>query len=126
MVSGKYFNRGVKALDSPDIGRVVRETPDKIVVFGERNSRYDIPISEINQVGANVLINLNLAEIEEKYSVNREDPLPTSRKDPWGSDYFFDPDYRINGVMWPVVGSFGPNRVGPNQYDSDDIYYIVD
>lgn len=86
MVSGKYFNRGVKALDSPDIGRVVRESPDKIVVFGDKNTRYDIPISEINQVGANVLINLNLAEIEEKYSVNREEPLPTSRRDPWGSE----------------------------------------
>jgi hypothetical protein len=30
MTSGKYFNRGVKALDAPDIGHVVRETPDKI------------------------------------------------------------------------------------------------
>ena len=34
MTSGKYFNKGVKALDAPDIGHVVRETPDKIVVFG--------------------------------------------------------------------------------------------
>ena len=56
MVSGKYFNRGVKTLDNPDIGHVVRETPDKIIVFGEKGKRYDIPISEIKQVGANVLI----------------------------------------------------------------------
>jgi hypothetical protein len=34
MTSGKYFNKGVKALDPPDISHVVRETPDKIVVFG--------------------------------------------------------------------------------------------
>ena len=41
--------------------------------------------------------------------------------DPWGSNYFFDPDYRINGVDYVVVGSFGPNKVGQNLYDSDDV-----
>ena len=35
MTSGKYFNNGVKALDAADIGHVVRETPDKIVVLME-------------------------------------------------------------------------------------------
>jgi hypothetical protein len=37
LVSGKYFNKGVKALDEPNLGHVVRETPDKIVVFGGKN-----------------------------------------------------------------------------------------
>jgi len=36
LVSGKYFNKGVKALDEPNLGHVVRETPDKIVVFVEK------------------------------------------------------------------------------------------
>jgi general secretion pathway protein G len=45
--------------------------------------------------------------------------------DPWGNPYFFDPDYRINGVFEKVVGSFGPNGVGRNRYDSDDIYVLV-
>ena len=45
MTTGKYFNRGVIALDSPYIGHVVRETYDKIVIFGEGNDRYDIPKS---------------------------------------------------------------------------------
>jgi hypothetical protein len=85
LTSGKYFNKGVKALDSPDIGHVVRETPDKIVVFGGKDERYDIHVSEIQQVGANVLIGLPIKEIVSKYKVNREDPLPTSRKDPWTS-----------------------------------------
>lgn len=53
MTSGKYFNKGVKSLDSPDMGHVVRETPDKIIVFGGKDERYDIPISEVQQVGAN-------------------------------------------------------------------------
>jgi len=45
--------------------------------------------------------------------------------DPWGMPYFFDSDYRINGVNKIVVGSFGPNREGRNMYDNDDIYVIL-
>ena len=67
MVSGRYFNRGVKTLDNPDIGYVVRETPDKIIVFGGKGNRYDIPLSKIQQVGANVLIGLPFSELERKY-----------------------------------------------------------
>ena len=85
MTSGKYFNKGVKALDAPDIGHVVRETPDKIVVFGGGDERYDIPISDIQQVGANVLIGKKIYDIVTKYKVDRKEPLPTSRKDPWTS-----------------------------------------
>lgn len=86
MTSGKFFNKGVKALDAPDIGHVVRETPDKIVIFGGKQERYDIPIKEIQQVGANVLIGLPFSEIVKKYAVSRKEPLPTSRKDPWPSN----------------------------------------
>ena len=46
-------------------------------------------------------------------------------KDPWGSDYFFDPDYDINGKDFAVVGSFGPNKVGKNLYDFDDIILVL-
>jgi len=45
--------------------------------------------------------------------------------DPWGQNYFFDPDYRVNGTMFPVVGSFGPNARGVNEYDEDDIVVIL-
>ena len=51
----------------------------------------------------------------------RELPL-----DPWGSSYFFDPDYRVEGVMRVAVGSFGPNRQGRNLYDADDLYVLLD
>jgi hypothetical protein len=78
MTSGKYFNRGVLALDSPYIGHVIRETEDKIVVFGERNDRYDIPKSEIQMTSRNVLIGLNLDGIAKKYKVKHNDPLPTT------------------------------------------------
>lgn len=90
MTSGKYFNKGVKALDAPHIGHVVRETPDKVIVFGGKQERYDIPIKEIQQVGANVLIGLSFSEIVAKYAVSRKEPLPTSRKDPWPSPDYVD------------------------------------
>ena len=85
MTSGKYFNRGVMALDSPHIGHVVVETDDKIVVFGGGKDRYDIPISEIQTTGRNVLIGLNLNDIINKYKVSREAPLPTHRQVPWAT-----------------------------------------
>ena len=47
-------------------------------------------------------------------------------QDPWGNNYFFDPDYQIDGLNYAVLGSFGPNGVGPNLYDADDIYIILD
>lgn len=90
MTSGKYFNKGVKALDEPNVGYVVRETPDMIIVFGGKNERYDIPIKEIEQVGANVLIGLKSGDLD-RYAVPRDAPLPAGRKDPWGgSDNLVD------------------------------------
>jgi sporulation protein YlmC with PRC-barrel domain len=78
MTTGKYFNRGVMALDSPYIGHVIRETEDKLVIFGEKNDRYDIPKSQIQTTGRNVLIGLKLDEIAKKYKVKHDDPLPTT------------------------------------------------
>ncbi|MGI0049998.1 MAG: hypothetical protein ACREAW_10695 [Nitrososphaera sp.] len=76
MVSGKYFNKGVKALDSPHVGHVVRETSDKIVVFGEGDDRYDIPTSAIRFAAGNVLVDLPFYEIVRKYKVDRKEALP--------------------------------------------------
>ncbi len=48
---------------------------------------------------------------------------PSVPLDPWGNNYFFDPDYEIpkNGPKFPVIGSYGPNGTGKNNYDSDDV-----
>jgi hypothetical protein len=78
MTSGRFFNRGVMVLDSPYIGHVIKETKDKIIVFGQGNVRYDIPKSVIQMTGRNVLIGLNLLEVVNKYRVMRDEPLPTS------------------------------------------------
>jgi len=53
-------------LDAPYIGYVARETQDKLVVFGEQNKRYDIPKTEIQTTGRNVLIGLNISDIDLK------------------------------------------------------------
>jgi adenylate cyclase len=86
LTSGKYFNKGVKALDAADVGHVVRETEDKIIVFGKKGERFDIPIGEIQQVGANVLIGLHLSDIVDRYKVERKEPMPPGRKEPWPSE----------------------------------------
>ena len=52
--------------------------------------------------------------------------MPT---DPWGNNYFFDPDYDIgsSSTQWAaVVGSFGPNGSGQNVFDSDNIIQILE
>jgi hypothetical protein len=85
VTSGKYFNKGVKALDSPHVGHVVRETDDKIVVFGGGDDRYDIPKSEIKFTSGNVLIDLPMYDIAKRFKISREVPLPTGKAttDPW-------------------------------------------
>jgi len=51
--------------------------------------------------------------------------------DPWGYEYFFDTDYLIDidgdGSDEYVValGSYGPNGVGNNVYDDDDVVYVI-
>jgi hypothetical protein len=79
VTSGKYFTKGVKALDAVDVGHVVKEITDKIIVSGKKGERYDIPIREIQQVGANVLVGLHMSDIINRFMVNREEPLPPSR-----------------------------------------------
>lgn len=50
-------------------------------------------------------------------------------KDPWGNNYFFDTNYDIpptgDNIFGAVIGSYGPNGVGNNLYDGDDIIDIL-
>ncbi len=56
--------------------------------------------------------------------------------DPWGNKYFFDTDYQLTTDNKPcngnagchnsaVVGSFGPDGIGQNLYNADDIIKII-
>ncbi len=79
MIAGKYFNRNVLALDDKHIGQVIRETPDKIVVIGDQNKRYDILLYGIKLVSKNVLVRLNIIQIEQKYRAKRNASLPNGK-----------------------------------------------
>jgi len=47
--------------------------------------------------------------------------------DPWGTHYFLDTDYSIpsTGPDFVVLGSYGPNGQGNNNYDDDDVRLIL-
>jgi general secretion pathway protein G len=51
--------------------------------------------------------------------------IATVPRDPWGKDYFFVPDYPVGGRSCAVVGSFGPNQRGKNEYDDDDVIVVL-
>ena len=88
-------------------------------------------IGNVNTVGANEVWDLSsgsagLVATDGNFP-NWQGPymrvMPT---DPWGSNYFFDTDYMVGGQNKVAVGSFGPNKVGPNVYDSDNVLLYLD
>jgi hypothetical protein len=54
----------------------MKETGDKIVIFGSFGYRFDLPKSKIKEVGRNVILNMDVNELM-KYKVDRDAPLPT-------------------------------------------------
>ena len=77
---GKYpnslFNKGIRANNEDDLGHIMKETKDRIVVFGYSNQRFDIPKFHIIAVGRNVILDINFPDIF-KYEVDRNAPLPS-------------------------------------------------
>jgi hypothetical protein len=71
------FNKGVRVLNEDHVGHVMKETDDKIVIFGDYNYRFDVPKSRIKEVGRNVILNMDFSELASKYKVDRNAPLPT-------------------------------------------------
>jgi hypothetical protein len=69
------FNKGVRVLNEDHVGHVMKETDDKIVVFGSFGYRFDVPKSKIKEVGRNVILNMDINELL-KYKVERYAPLP--------------------------------------------------
>lgn len=53
------------------------------------------------------------------------DPATGKFLDPWGTPYFMDYGYNVNGKWCVVVGSAGPNGSGTGFSDPDNIYVIV-
>ena len=87
-------------------------------------------IDQVQTVGSNEIWNLNAPEAgitstDGNFPLWNGPYMAIVRPDPWGHDYFYDSDYKVNGENRVVVGSFGPNGVGPNLYDADDIIKIL-
>ncbi len=75
-------------------------------------------IENLNLANAGLVIFTNATDFPNWNGPYFEPSVPL---DPWRNNYFFDPDYEIQGNRVPVIGSYGPNGVGLNQYDSDDV-----
>ena len=69
------FSKGVKILNEDFVGFIMKETTDKIVVFGNYVQRYDIPKSKTYEVGDNIILNMNIKEFES-YEVDNYASLP--------------------------------------------------
>ena len=72
----KEFNKGVRVLNEDHVGHIMKETDDKIVIFGSFGYRFDVPKSEIKEVARNVILNMDIDGLT-KYKVDRNAPLPT-------------------------------------------------
>jgi general secretion pathway protein G len=88
-------------------------------------------IGQVNNGGANEVWDLSAASAgivatDGAFSDWDGPYMSAMPDDPWGNPYFLDTDYTIGGVDRIVLGSFGPNGVGPNIYDSDDVRKLLD
>ncbi|MFL6495463.1 MAG: hypothetical protein ACJ703_03445, partial [Nitrososphaera sp.] len=76
---GKYpkdlFNKTL-IVNEQEMGRVVKETNDQVVVFSDSgNLRFDIPKSKITLSGGSVVV----GEPLEQYAVDRDAPMPVDK-----------------------------------------------
>jgi hypothetical protein len=58
------------------VGHVMKETTDKIVVFGHGDSKFDIPKSRTIAVDRNIILDMDFPEIFD-YKVDRNALVPT-------------------------------------------------
>ncbi len=109
--------------------QVLKDIEGAFIALGTNTLRWPGPVS-IGQTSGQEIENLNLANAGLVTFTNATDfpnwngPYISSVPlDPWGTHYFFEPDYNIPGgpSQVPVIGSYGPNGVGKNLYDSDDV-----
>ena len=70
------FNKGVRVLNEDHVGHVMKETDDKVVIFGSFGYRFDVPKSKIKEVGRNVILNMDIDELMG-YKLDRDAPLPS-------------------------------------------------
>lgn len=72
------FNKGVRTQYEDHIGHVMKETEDKIVVWGHYDWRFDIPKSKIIAVGMDTILGMDYEDVFQ-YEVDRHAPLPSGQ-----------------------------------------------
>lgn len=87
-------------------------------------------VDELTETGSNEIWDLSvqeagLVDTDGLFGGWNGPYIGTIPLDPWGNNYFWDSDYELDGRDHVVVGSFGPNGVGQNLYDSDDIVKVL-
>jgi general secretion pathway protein G len=128
IVSSSYAKRAKVAEATCDIDMIYKAIVVLEIDTGQWPGHQTI--SQINKAGANEVWDLSVGAaglvITDGNFPDWDGPyLPSVPKDPWGNDYFLDTDYQIKGVDYIVLGSFGPNGVGQNLYDDDDVIKII-
>lgn len=73
--------------------------------------------------------NAGLVQTDGNFSNWNGPYIKSVPEDPWGNNYFYGTDYDIDPSAGTrnvtAIGSFGPNGVGQNIYDSDNIIEIL-
>jgi hypothetical protein len=69
------FSKGVKVLNEDFVGFIMKETKDKIVIFGNYVQRYDIPKSRTYEAEGHIILNMDVNEFVT-YEVDNYTSLP--------------------------------------------------
>ncbi len=91
--------------------------------IGETNNGANNEIENLNSVSSGLVAN----DTGTPYSNWNGPYMDAVPLDPWGTNYFLDTDYEIpsGGSKFVVLGSYGPNKVGKNIYDNDNVRLIL-
>ena len=114
----KKIQRAVQDLGH-DTGRWPSKGADKLMAGVNTGN---IPLNELWDLSVD---EAGLAGTDGNYPAWQGPYLTDTFVDPWGTNYFMDHDYEINGRRVAAVGSFGPNKCCQMSYDDDDIIVII-
>ena len=131
----KFRARGFVAQATGDLKKIQRAVQDLGHDTGRWPSKGNADEKLMAGVAAGVVVNnelwdlsdpiAGLAATDGNYSQWQGPYYTEPFQDPWGTNYFMDHDYDMNGRRVAAVGSFGPNKCCPNAYDDDDIIMII-
>ena len=116
------------ALLEDDVGKTLNGCPIGVIANHERS---------LNDANIGLYVAPSVMSLDDGCEWTAADiakwkgPYIKAPIDSWGNAYFFDPDYEPFGIggctlpAQPVIAaiiSYGPDGIGPNVYNCDDIY----